>query len=289
MSRNECSALLAAYAADQVGGPYIYGATAQRCTIGYRTARAEQYPEYADKIEGCCPALSGEGVGCSGCKWDGRIAHDCAQLVRYAAKAAGLSLPSGATSQWEDGDWAASGLIRDLPQDYICIVYRKRDGRMVHTGVYMGDGTTVEARGHADGVVRGEVGDYPWTHWAILRGMACPDGAGLLQARPVLRKGSKDKEAVKELQRLLRAQGYSLEIDGIFGTMTRQAVMSYQGTHGLARDGVVGEMTWAALTADAADPTRYTVTITGLPEAVARQICKEHGGRMEREGGDDNG
>ena len=275
------SARVALYAADQVGGPYVYGATAQPCTIGYRLARAEQYPEYAEKIQGCCPALSGEGVGCLGCKWEGRLAHDCAQLTRFAAKAAGLSLPSGATSQWNDGDWAASGLIATLPRDAIAFVYRKRDSRMVHTGVYMGDGTVCEARGHSDGVVRGEVGDYPWTHWAILRGMAVPDGAELLTVRKVLRRGSSGAD-VRTLQEILRKVGYSLAVDGKFGSMTQTAVLSFQGTHGLQRDGIVGEMTWAALdAADRAAPERWTVTITGLTEAVASQIVAEHGGRME--------
>lgn len=279
----ERSGLVALYAADQVGGPYIYGATAEPCTIGYRLARAEQYPEYADKIHGNCPALSGEGVGCVGCEWEGRLAHDCAQLTRFAARAAGLTLPSGATSQWNSGDWAASGLIAALPAEHVCFVYRRREGKMVHTGVYMGDGTVCEARGHADGVVRGDVGDYPWTHWAILRGMAVPEGAALMTDRPVLRRGSSG-EAVRTLQTILRKAGYSLEVDGKFGSMTRTAVLSFQGTHGLTRDGVVGEMTWAALDAvDKAAPECWTVTISGLTEAVAAQIVAEHGGLMTQE------
>ena len=204
------SAAVAAYAEAQLDGPYIYGATAQVCTIGYRLSRADQYPEYADKIQGYCPALSGDGVGCAGCPWEGRKAHDCATLTRFAAEAAGLSLPSGATSQWQDGDWAASGLIADLPQvGYICMVYRRSSGRMVHTGVYMGDGTVIEARGHKDGVIRSELGDYPWTHWAILRGMCCPPGATLLQALPVLRKGARGEDVIR-LQEALISAGYSV-------------------------------------------------------------------------------
>lgn len=282
MTEAERSALVALYAADQVGGPYIYGATAQPCTIAYRKARAEQYPEYADKIHGCCPALSGEGVGCIGCKYDGRNAHDCAQLTRFAARAAGLALPSGATSQWEDGDWIASGLIADLPRDCVCYVYRKRDGRMVHTGVYMGDGTVVEARGHADGVLRGDAADYPWTHWAILRGMAIPPGAGLLIQRPVLRKGC-DGDDVRTLQEALLAAGYDVGdsgADGVFGKATRAAVMALQRDEGAEIDGVVGEVTWALLD-KLAGGKRYAVRIVGLSEAVARRIVTDYGGVME--------
>lgn len=279
MTETQRSAAVALYASDQVGGPYIFGATAKPCTIGYRNARAEQYPEHADKISSNCPALSGEGVGCSGCKWDGRLAHDCAQLTRYAAQAAGLSLPSGATSQWEDGDWAASGLIADLPRGYVAFVYRKRSGKMVHTGILDADGTVVEARSHADGVIRSDAGDYPWTHWAILRGMACPPGAGLLQANPLLSKGARGKDVIR-LQEALNAAGYSVAVDGIFGKDTRSTVMLLQRDGGIEVDGIVGEMTWALLD-KVATGVRYTVTITGVIEPVAHRILRDYGGQME--------
>ena len=280
----ERSAQVALYAADQVGGPYIYGATAEPCTPAYRRARAQQYPEYADKISDHCPALDGQSGGCEGCKWEGRLAHDCAQLTRWAANAAGLMLPSGATSQWSKADWAAKGEIASLPTDAVCIVYRRKSGSsstMSHVGVYMGDGTAVDARGHEDGVVRSALGDYPWTHWAILQGMACPEGLAAASAKPVLRRGSSGS-SVREVQTILRRCGYTLDVDGKFGSITQQAVLSFQGTHGLTRDGVVGPMTWAALDAAAQGaPEVYRVTITGLSEAVARQIVAEHGGGME--------
>lgn len=281
----EASMAVRDYALAQVGGPYIYGATAMPCTIGYRTARAEQYPEYADKITDSCPALSGEGVGCVGCRWQGRLAHDCAQLTRYAAEAAGLYLPSGATSQWEDGDWIASGLIADLPDGIVCLVYRRSSGRMVHTGISLGDGTVVEARGHRDGVIRGDVTDYPWTHWAILRGMDAPEGAALLPDLPVLRKGMAGDD-VTHLQELLLAAGYSVGgkgADGVFGSATREAVLSLQRDTGAKVDGIVGEETWARLTA-LQSGVRYTVTITGLTQSVALRIQEAYGGVMQEEG-----
>jgi len=65
--------------------------------------------------------------------------------------------------------------------------------------------------------------------------------------RPTLRIGSRG-EAVMELQRLLASLGYSLGlIDGIFGPMTQNAVMSFQRDNGLAIDGIVGPITWNAL------------------------------------------
>ena len=61
-----------------------------------------------------------------------------------------------------------------------------------------------------------------------------------------LRYGSRGDE-VTLLQRKLRACGYALAVDGIFGPMTREAVRSYQAQRGLAVDGIVGSRTWAAL------------------------------------------
>lgn len=278
---------VADYAIAQIDSPYVYGATAKACTPSYRRARIKQYPDYEDKIVRNCPVLSGRQSACDGCKYEGCIAHDCAQLTRYAAKAAGLTLPSGATSQWNKGDWESQGEIDTLPADKVAFVYRLSGGKMQHTGVYLGDGTVVDARGHEDGVVHKALTDYPWTHWGILRGMACPEELqeAETETRPTLRQGSKG-EHVKELQRRLRELGYALEIDGKFGPLTRGAVMSYQGKAGLERDGVVGPLTWAAL--DAAQEgaaVTYTVTIAGLSEAVARQIVKEHGGKMIEEGG----
>lgn len=61
-----------------------------------------------------------------------------------------------------------------------------------------------------------------------------------------VRYGSRG-DTVVQLQQLLRAEGYHLQPDGIFGSMTREAVRSYQTAHGLAVDGIVGKKTWTAL------------------------------------------
>ena len=64
---------------------------------------------------------------------------------------------------------------------------------------------------------------------------------------PVLKKGSKG-EYVKNLQILLNEQiGCNLIVDGDFGTNTKNAVISFQGLHGLDKDGIVGEKTWGKL------------------------------------------
>lgn len=52
---------------------------------------------------------------------------------------------------------------------------------------------------------------------------------------------------VKKLQEALNQCGYSLDVDGQFGSATRQAVMDYQRNNGLAVDGIVGNNTWGSL------------------------------------------
>ena len=89
-----------------------------------------------------------------------------------------------------------------------------------------------------------------WKYWGILAAADMPEDTPdtPIQAdeRGMLRKGSRGED-VKVLQRALRQVGYNLEIDGIFGRITLECVKSFQATHDLVRDGIVGPLTWAAL------------------------------------------
>lgn len=58
--------------------------------------------------------------------------------------------------------------------------------------------------------------------------------------------------AVEVLQRLLVVYGYQSYLganpaDGQFGAKTLAAVQAFQGDHFLAKDGVVGALTWKAM------------------------------------------
>ena len=73
---------------------------------------------------------------------------------------------------------------------------------------------------------------------------------------PTLRRGSTG-EAVRMLQGLLGG----VEIDGVFGAQTEDAVKQFQRQNGLTADGIVGTKTWKALksgvTAPADDAEKY--------------------------------
>ena len=144
----------------QVGCGYIYGATGWVCTEARRKQQAAQYPAYADVIMS------------TGAKWDGKVCYDCAQLTRRGMEQIGLKPPSGATSQFKRADlYSAGGVIGDLPTGRLAQLFRvAADGTVPHTGFAIGDGTTVDARGHKDGVIRMAIDKYPWTHYKIIAG-----------------------------------------------------------------------------------------------------------------------
>ena len=59
--------------------------------------------------------------------------------------------------------------------------------------------------------------------------------------------GSKSSEVVEIQTRLKKWGYYSGEIDGIFGTATKRAVISFQKKNGLVADGIAGSKTLAAM------------------------------------------
>ena len=163
----------------RVGNPYLMGGTGQPCTVSYRKARAAQYPGSAAKIKANCPRMQGKAGTCDGCRYydesnkSGKRAYDCAQLTRWAMDAVGISLVSGATSQWNKTKWAEKGSLDTLPVHRLCLLYRQDyPGKMGHAGVYLGDGTCIHAKGHNEGVVQESMECYGrWTHWAIPEGL----------------------------------------------------------------------------------------------------------------------
>ena len=64
---------------------------------------------------------------------------------------------------------------------------------------------------------------------------------------PMLYRGCTG-DAVKTLQEKLNAKGFdSGNVDGIFGSKTKAAVLAFQKANGLAADGIVGPLTWGKL------------------------------------------
>lgn len=62
-----------------------------------------------------------------------------------------------------------------------------------------------------------------------------------MDSKTLLKEGSRGED-VRQLQRMLHCIA-----DGIFGPVTKEAVVEFQKSHGLAADGIVGPLTAAAL------------------------------------------
>lgn len=62
-----------------------------------------------------------------------------------------------------------------------------------------------------------------------------------------LLKSGMRNESVKWVQYELNKLGYTLAVDGVFGTKTKNAVIAFQRARSLKTDGIVGEKTLAAM------------------------------------------
>ena len=159
-------------ALDRVGDAYVYGAWDQNCTPAERRKYAKLSPEYAEAIEDQCQVMRGTKSTCKGCKYEGRRIHDCRGLTSACAKAAGITDITGQTvaKQWNADTWSEKGEIGQLPKDRRYVqLFRHNGSKWVHTGIYIGGGETVDARGHAYGVIRKQLSQYKWTHYAVPR------------------------------------------------------------------------------------------------------------------------
>ena len=101
------------------------------------------------------------------------------------------------------------------------------------------------------------------------------DGADvrtLLEHRGLVRLGD-EGEVVRAVQEALSSLGYSLSVDGIFGTETRSELVAFQRDKGLYPDGIAGPATLAALSREylrANPPETHTVkqgeTLSGIAD-----------------------
>ncbi len=125
----------------------------------------------------------------------------------------------------DEGDFCHIGLVTSV--DPLRIVHASTEGMQVKADKRIGK----------------------WKYWGVLAAADMPGETSLSRELPVeelLRRGDRGSD-VKDLQRALRTVGYELDIDGIFGPITRECVKSFQASCGLERDGIVGPFTWHAL------------------------------------------
>ena len=294
---NEKALKIIEAAKSQLGNPYVFGMWGRECTPSVRRQYAGYNPGHKRAIYKACPVLSGKKPSCDGCKWQGKLAFDCRGFTYWCLLQACITIKGGgATSQYNTAaNWAQRGDIGDMP-DVVCCVFQRRNGRMQHTGLYIGGGKVIHC---SAGVQWGDTSDKAWTHYAIPAGLYTVEEIAAAgkpapekpdPAKPAetvvfnLRRGSKGADVAK-LQAALNALGYDCgAADGIFGVATEKAVRAFQKDNGLAVDGIAGKATQAELYAaeDAPQPT-YTVTLRNVPQADAIALTAKYAGEMIQE------
>lgn len=246
---NEKAKAVVALAESKLGDPYVFGARGEKCATGIRRQYAAYHPEYRDKIFGACPVLSGRQSNCSGCKWDGHLCYDCRGFTYYVLRtAAGITINGGgATTQYETAsNWALRGTTDKMP-DLVCCLFKRKGGKMPHTGLHVGGGRIIHC---STTVKEGSTSDKTWTHFGVPLGLYTDEEikkAGGIKVKSTIRRGAKG-DLVRELQLGLYWLGWDdLAVDGAFGPKTDTAVREFQAKSGLAVDGIVGPKTWEAL------------------------------------------
>jgi N-acetylmuramoyl-L-alanine amidase len=98
-------------------------------------------------------------------------------------------------------------------------------------------------------------------------------GSSLSASNPVLRQGSRGAAVVTLQQRLTALRYFDVgKVDGVFGASTYHAVVAFQKVQGIARDGIVGPVTWAKLASPVRPKPRYPLTKASLEVNLTRQV-----------------
>ena len=138
------------------GSGYAFGSSGQRLTKKlYEELKRKYGPNFSNRTK----------------KWLYKEVYDSAGLVSKAFEQGGIRLPRGATSSWKNGDWKEKGDIKHIPSNQVSVVYRRGNDGMIHSGIYLGNGKVIEAKGSEYGVVETSLKDGHWTDYAVPKGL----------------------------------------------------------------------------------------------------------------------
>ena len=235
-----------------------------------------------------------------GSKWIGHTVADCSGLFSWAFRKLGGYMYHGSDTMYRKycvnkGELKKGKRTDSGPLKPGTAVFVWNGKKYSHVGLFVGDGTVIEAMGTINGVTTSRVTAGKWTHWGELVGIdygnanysecRIQDSESKETGKQTLRKGDKG-QTVSELQSMLMKLGYDLGpcgVDGDFGKVTEAAVRCFQGDHRLAADGVAGPATWTELLNAVRNERKYCVTISGLDPAQAEALAAEYPGSTMKE------
>ena len=244
----------------RLGDPYWYGTYTQKSTMALYRYKKAQYPAYYPPMSWSEDSFTSQ---------IGRRVTDCAGLIKgylWCDTPDSQPVYRGAQDYGANGFYGAAvkkGPIDSFDRVPGRLVFKDKNGKKTHVGVYVGDGYVIEAKGHAYGVVKTKLAGGGWTHWAqchLIKEDGTPEPqptptptekpkTPTLPKRGYFQRGDKGK-AVEQLQRcLLYVKPGCLPkygIDGDIGSETVAAVKTVQGILGVKVDGLWGNKTQAA-------------------------------------------
>lgn len=186
-----------------------------------------------------------------------RKVADCSGMIIEAARRYQRGF-GDRTANGLHSDFVGGGAISTLPHNEAGLGVWK-DG---HIGVTTGDGRIVESKGVLHGVVIAKIGTTAFTHWGHFPFVDYSDAVPAIPSPPKPQAPALTRilkyvwfnrmrgEDVRTLQVALIAHKYNLGksgADGVFGTLTRDAVITFQKNVGITVDGKVGQQTWGTL------------------------------------------
>lgn len=127
------------------------------------------------------------------------------------------------------------------------------NGEIGHIVVSDGEGGTVEAHGHADGVINSVVDGRRWDMGILVPGVTYNPRPVMPVQKPSvtiyrLTHPYMVSPVIGEIQTALNKLGFDTDgVDNVFGENTCKAVKQYQNSIGLNPDGEVGPLTAASL------------------------------------------
>ena len=147
------------YALDDKWG-YIYGTAGETWTAAKQKAAARETTVKYGK------------------KWIGHKVADCSGLFSWAFKELGGYMYHGSDTMFRKYTTASGKLSKgkrtdgkELLPGTAVFVWKEKDQKYGHVGLYIGNGLVIEAASTQSGVIKTKVTASKWTHWGELKGV----------------------------------------------------------------------------------------------------------------------
>ena len=179
-------------------------------------------------------------------------AFDCSGLVWWALARLRVPFPQGSWLQLQYCEKKGTMIVPYQRAFKIqgALLFRHDTPADGHVAVSLGNGSTMEARGKQYGVNEWPAERRHWTHAAYVPGLRYGVTSGIdpirWPGRFIMQPPPMQGSDVRRWQARMRARGWPIAVDGVYGPTSESVCRRFQADKGLTADGVVGPETWHA-------------------------------------------